>query len=102
MTFTEEDLRNAFRAGQERGRFDANYNYFDAPFDEDEWVKSYTEPVEEEEEKITVTYSMIKKTCGWSKFCDVTDGNHWAINEFGDFDDNHTFEVTKTQFNKLW
>ena len=73
-----------------------------SPFDEEDWVKNYTQPVIEEEETITVTYSMIRNTCGWSKFCDVANYNHYAINEFGHYDDNHTFEITRTQFNKLW
>jgi hypothetical protein len=101
MNFTEEDLREAFKAGHERGRFDAHNNYFDAPLDEDEYIVNLT-PKIEPEETVKVTYSMIRATIGWSRFCDVTDKNHYAINEFGHYDDGEVFEITKIQFNKLW
>jgi len=54
------------------------------------------------EEKIPITYAMIKNTCGWSKWCDATNGNHYAINEFGDFEDAYVLYCTKSQFEKLF
>ena len=30
---------------------------------------------------IPITFGLIKAKCGWSEFCDVTGGNHYAINE---------------------
>lgn len=38
MTTTENDLRNAFRAGRELG---AHNSYFDAPLNEDEWIAKH-------------------------------------------------------------
>jgi len=54
------------------------------------------------EEKIPITYGTIKNTCGWSKWCDITNGNHYAINEWGDFEDSYIFHCTKLQFQKLF
>lgn len=51
-------------------------------------------PKEEiEEETVSITYDMIKRSIGWSRFCYVTGGNHYAISEFGDYDKNYTFDV---------
>lgn len=55
----------------------------------------------EESKNIPVTYSYIKRNIGWSKFCDVTGGNHYAINEWGDYPDNEIFRVTESQAEKL-
>lgn len=49
----------------------------------------------EEEETITVTYSIIKATCGWSKFAEFCDYNPWAPNEFG-VEDHETFTISKS------
>jgi len=57
---------------------------------------------EVEEKNIPVTYATIKNTVGWSKFCDVTENNCYAINEFGDFDLNEIFYITQSQFKELW
>lgn len=54
------------------------------------------------EKTIPVTYAHIKATCGWNEFCDVTGGNHYAINEFGDYEDRHIFNITEEQFKKLF
>jgi len=50
---------------------------------------------------IPITYGLIKATCGWSKWCDVTDGNHYAINEWGDYPDNEVFYITESQAKQL-
>lgn len=55
----------------------------------------------EEEKTIPITYGLIKATCGWSKWCDVTNGNHYAINEFGDYEDREVFYITETQAKQL-
>lgn len=54
------------------------------------------------EEKVPITYGTIKNTCGWSKWCDVTNGNHYAINEWGDYPIDTIFYCTKSQFKKLF
>jgi hypothetical protein len=96
----ENKLRDAFKAGVQRGYFDGANNYFDAPLDENEYIESLKETVEEEK-TIPITYGLIKATCGWCKWCDVTGGNHYAINEFGDYEDREVFYITKTQAKQL-
>lgn len=99
-TYTEEDLRLAFQSGMERGAFEQAGNYFDAPLDENEYIESLNAPKEEEKE-IPITYGLIKATCGWSKFAEVTDRNVYAINEFGDYKDNEVFYITESQAEQL-
>jgi hypothetical protein len=77
--YTVDDLRLAFRAGVLKGSHDS---YYDAPLDEDEYIQSLN-PIEKEE-IINVPYFWIKNNIGWYKFCDITGGNHYAINEFGE------------------
>ena len=72
--------------------YKALYKLFDAEIPEEK----------NEEPTIPVTYGMIKNTVGWSKFCDETNYNHYAINEFGDYDETHIFHITKTQYQKLF
>lgn len=56
---------------------------------------------EREENEIPITYGLIKATCGWSKFCDVTGKNHYAINEWGHYPDNEIFRIPESQAKKL-
>jgi hypothetical protein len=97
MGYTEEDLREAFRAGRVDG---ANQSYFDKPLDEDEYIESLKQ-VELEEETIVVTYDIIKYGCGWSRFCDIAGYNHYAINDYGDFDKGTKFELTVSKAKEL-
>ena len=72
---------------------------FERSFDEykvAEWIasaKADAETFEVEVETVPITYGQIKRTIGWSRFCDVTGGNHYAINEWGDYPDREIFDV---------
>lgn len=99
-TYTEEDLRLAFQAGSERGAFIQSGSYFDAPLDEDEYIESLNAPKEEEEE-IPITYGLIKATCGWYDFAEVTNRNVYTVKEFGDFKANEVFYITESQAKQL-
>ena len=71
----------------------------------DEFIEEYIKdnsPKEIVEELIPITYSTIKNTCGWTKWCDVTNGEYWSIREFGEYDNNHILYCTKSQFQKLF
>lgn len=98
--YTEEDLRLAFQAGRERGAFEQSRSYFDAPLDEDEYIESL-KPQPKEEKEIPITYGLIKATCGWSKFAEITDRNIYAIKEFGDYEANEVFYITESQAKQL-
>lgn len=97
-TFTVDDLREAYNAGR---LFGEHNSYFDKPLDENEWIEMYTkEPEPELEETIPVTLALIKKVCGWSEFCDVTGGNHYALKEFS-ISDREVFDVKISHAKKL-
>lgn len=96
--YTEEDIRKAYTSGF-YGRQDNNFE------DLDTLIENYLESLKEtpkEVETIPVTYGMIKQTVGWSRFCDVVGGNHYAINEWGHPDDSTIYRITKDQFDKLF
>lgn len=59
------------------------------------------EETEQEQQEIPITYSYVKRIIGWSRFCDITGRNHYAINEFGGYPDNEIFYVTEEQARKL-
>ena len=59
-----------------------------------------TDIEEKEEKKIPITFYQIKKV-GWSKFCDVTGGNHYAINEGYSPEDSEIFYITEEQAKQL-
>lgn len=94
-TYTEDDLRMAFKAGYERGAFDANNNYFDAPLDEDEYIESLKEKVVEE--TVSLTYSFLRRKLDWEQFCDLTGVSYYAKKEGYEIKDNEVFEITESE-----
>ena len=54
-----------------------------------------------DEVKIPVTYGLIKNSVGWSRFCDVTGGNHYAMKEYGELEDNAILDVKKSHAREL-
>lgn len=103
MKYTEEDLRKAFRAGSERGAFDHAGNYFDAPFDEDEYIESLNLSVVEED-KISFTYSFLRRKLDWEQFCDLTGIDYYAKRNGYEIEDSEIFYITESkakQFNLI-
>lgn len=73
--------------------------------DVEEWIEEFAttiDDIEAQKTAIPVTYGMIKATCGWSRFCDVTGFNHYSINEWGDYKENEIFSIPKEQFERLF
>lgn len=58
MRYTEEDIRNAFRAGMNKG---AHRSYYDAPLDEDEFVEELNSKSNWEELKFLVKKELEEK-----------------------------------------
>lgn len=52
-------------------------------------------------EIIPITFGLIKAKCGWSEFCDVTGGNHYAINEGWNPSDRDIIDVKMVHAKKL-
>jgi hypothetical protein len=89
--FTEEDLRKAYKAGASQAGGDLEDFAFELW--ENDWISEYLEPVQEKEETVPVTFYSIKNKCGWSRYCDVTGGNHYALNEGYAPDDRDIFDI---------
>lgn len=98
--YTEEDLRKLVDLIDESYRGVTRDNTNGSEILEDFLLNGFAEEKVEEKE-IPITYGFIKATCGWSRFCDVTGGNHYAINEWGDFQDREVFYITESQAKQL-
>ena len=97
--YNENDLREAFKAGLLKGTYPS---YIQGELDEDEWINDYCKKIEEvvEEETVPITLAQIKRTCGWSEFCDVTGSNHYMLKEWT-VDDRTIFDVKISQAKEL-
>ncbi|MCP4521018.1 MAG: hypothetical protein GY827_04880 [Cytophagales bacterium] len=101
--YTIEDIRAAFDAGCQRGAYNVHkiHNFVEEPLCREGYVDSLENPIVEEPKDIPITYYQIKKYVGWSKFCDVTGGNQYAINEFGEPDLTEIYYIKESQANEL-
>ena len=54
-----------------------------------------------EEKEIPITYGLIKATCGWSEFAEVTNRNVYTVKAFGDYEANEVFYITESQAKQL-
>lgn len=97
MNYTENDLRKAFQAGKEYGKFIERDEY--APFitemDEDEYIYSLN-PVAEEE-KISFSFSFLRRKLDWEDFCDLTGIDYYATRNGFEIKDTETFEITESK-----
>ena len=102
------EIINCITRNLQDANFDPNWltkNLEDSDIFEDMYALFGIELPEEkvkESKDTPVTYSTIKKTVGWNQFCNITGHNHYAINEWGDYDTSHVFYITETQFKELW
>lgn len=96
MNYTEEDLKHAFTEGFFTRQDNSLVDLVEA-------LNEYLESLKPKpkEKTIPITYGLIKATCGWSRWCDVTDGNHYAIKEWGEFEPGETFYITESQAKQL-
>jgi len=63
-------------------------------------IKFTIDVEEEKEETVPVTLSTIKRKCGWNRYCDVTGGNHYMLNEHS-VEDTEIFQVKVSHANEL-
>lgn len=98
--YTEEDLRRAFQAGIERGRFIQIGNYFDAPLDEDEYIESLN-PKPIEEETISFSYSFLRRKLDWLEICELTGLSEYWQKEGYEIKDTDTFQVAESKAKKF-
>lgn len=97
----ENKLREAFRAGLRYGVDSDRWGNQSIQPDEDQYINSMLFDAQEEEKDIPVTYYQIRTTCGWSKWCDITGSNNYALNEGYEPKDSEIFYITKSQAKKL-
>lgn len=97
-TYTEEDLRLAFRTGatEYSTSFTNLHSFLKNGREEDKYIESLN-PQPKEEKNIPITFFQIKNNIGWSKWCDVTGGNHYALNEGYSPSDSEVFYCTRSQ-----
>jgi hypothetical protein len=60
-----------------------------------------TEMPYKEEKDVPVLFHTIKNKIGWGKWCDVTNGNHYALNEGYRPSDTEVFYCTENQASEL-
>ena len=99
-TYTEEDLRNAYRKGSEWGAWNNAGNYFDEPMTEDEYIESLN-PQSKEEDKIPMTYGFLRSRIGWETFCDITGIDYYAKRGGYEIKDDEIFYLTESQVKDL-
>jgi len=101
--YTEEDLREAFRAGIVRGEFLERDEYapFHTPLDEDDYITNIFGEKRTEENKIPFTYSYLQIKLDWEKFCDLTGIDYYAKANGYQIEDTEIFYVTETKARKF-
>ena len=92
MKYTEEDLRKAFQAGEKYMNDDnASCGIESNELNEDEYIESLKLSVVEED-KISFTYSFLRRELDWHKFCELT-----GTNEGAEFKDNDIYYITESK-----
>lgn len=94
----EDKLRDAFKAGRLKGLH--GDNYFDAPLDEDEYIESLKKSKELIEDKVSFTYSFLRRKIDWAQFCDLTGIDYYAIRNGFELKDSEIFYITESQAKK--
>ena len=95
MYYTEEDLREAFRAGEQYSIRDLK-GYANPVLSEDEYIQNLS-PKSSEEIVVAFTYGQLIYKLGWDKFCDLTGTSHYARNEGFDFKDTEIFNIPESK-----
>lgn len=98
--FTEQQLRKACDGAWQNGQHYGCGNYSPDPFDLEEFIDEIKNPKPIEEDTVPITLGQIKRTCGWSEYCDVTGGNHYMLNEWT-VSDREIFDVKVSHAKKL-
>lgn len=100
MNYTEEDLRKLASLIDDAYRCYTKDNIHADIIIED-FIENGFEKEKEEEKDVPVLFYTIKNKIGWGKWCDVTGGNHYALNEGYSPDMNEVFYCTKSQAEEL-
>jgi len=96
MNYIEEDLREAFKAGILQGKHLQANNYFDAPLDEDEYIKSLNEK-DVKEDTIPFLHWQLRNKLHWEDFCNLTGTSYYAEKEGFKMDDYEIVYISKNE-----
>lgn len=102
MKYTEDDLRKAFRAGNHYGQLVAHNPSTNAD-DENDYIESINKAIVEED-KISFTYSFLRRKIDWEQFCELTGINYYAKANGYEVKDDEVFYITESkakQFNLI-
>ena len=95
-TYTEQDLRLAFQAGEDFGRHNA---YDSNLLDEDEYIESLNK-----ESTIGFTYGYLKRKLEWLDICAITGLSYYCKSEGCIIENSEVFRIKKSiakQFNLI-
>jgi hypothetical protein len=95
MKYTEEDLRKAFRAGNHYGQLVAHNPSTNAD-DENDYINSLSQKVVEED-KISFTYSFLRRKIDWEEFCDLTGIDYYAKRNGYEIKDSEIFYIPESR-----
>lgn len=63
--------------------------------------KKMIDKMMDDDKTVPITYYQIREQVGWSQYCDVTGGNHYALNEGYSPADHEVFHVKKKHAREL-
>lgn len=87
-TYTEQDLRLAFQAGEDFGRHNA---YDSNLLDEDEYIESLNK-----ESTIGFTYGYLKRKFEWDDICAITGLSYYCRAEGFTIEDSEVFQIKES------
>lgn len=96
MKYTEEDLRKLVDLIDESYRGVTRDNTNGSEILEGFLQNGFKETVVEED-KISFTYSFLRRKLDWEKFCYLTGTSEWAKNEGAEFRDNGIYYITESK-----
>jgi hypothetical protein len=99
-TYTEEDLRvlaslidDAYRPYTSN-----NVEGFDVV---ENFIKGIVPKKEVKDEKISFTYSFLRRILNWEEFCNLTGVDYYAKREGYEIKDNEVFEISELKAKKI-
>jgi hypothetical protein len=96
MKYTEEDLRKAFQAGTSYGTDLSENGLYCTEDDENDYINSLKKTVIEED-KVSFTYSFLRRKASWEEFCVLTGIDYYAKTNGWEVKDDELFYITESK-----
>ena len=94
-TYTEQDLRLAFQAGINRGKYLQSGNYYNEPLDEDEYIDSFNFKIEKES-TIGFTFGYLQRKLDWDDICAITGLSYYCRSKGYIIENSEVFRIKKS------